>query len=271
MKKNSSYISILVLTLSLLLSAGTAQRSYAEETDYSVSETPAPDESETTVERQKTDLLTLYGNEQATTIVSVKGYTWAEKKTMFYKKKIPNDVWKSMKGKSYSKGCPVKRSGLRLLRILYYGYDKKTHIGEMVVNKKIASKCVKIFYLLYKKKYQIEKVQRIDAYNGDDEASMSDNNTSCFNYRTVSGTTKLSKHSYGLAIDINPRYNPYIRTVNGKRKVEPSNGKKYANRNKTFKHKITRKDTCYKLFHKNEFKWGGDWITVKDYQHFEKI
>lgn len=36
-----------------------------------------------------------------------------------------------------------------------------------------------------------------------DNKSMSANNTSAFNYRVISGTKKLSNHSYGLAIDIN--------------------------------------------------------------------
>ena len=37
---------------------------------------------------------------------------------------------------------------------------------------------------------------------------MEDNNTSCFNYRVVDGTTSLSKHALGCAIDINPFITP---------------------------------------------------------------
>ena len=99
---------------------------------------------------------------------------------------------------------------------------------------------------------------------------MSDNNTSCFCYRVVSGTTKLSKHAMGMAIDVNPRYNPYVHTVNGKLKIEPANGKPYADRSKSYKYKITKGDLCYRLFKQHGFRWGGEWRTVKDYQHFEK-
>ena len=99
---------------------------------------------------------------------------------------------------------------------------------------------------------------------------MSDNNTSCFCYRVVSGTQKLSYHARGLAIDINPLYNPYIRHAkDGSRIVEPANGKPYADRSKQFRYKINKGDLCYRLFIKHGFIWGGSWRTVKDYQHFE--
>lgn len=73
-------------------------------------------------------------------------------------------------------------------------------------------------------KYPIERMQLIDAYHADDLKSMAANNTSAFNYRPVAGTNKLSNHSYGLAIDINPRINPYI---NSHKKLTPTNGAVY--------------------------------------------
>lgn len=73
----------------------------------------------------------------------------------------------------------------------------------MIVNKKIAKKTVKVFYALYQKRYRIERMRLIDDYGANDEKSMAANNTSAFNYRVISGTTKLSNHSYGMAIDIN--------------------------------------------------------------------
>ncbi len=108
----------------------------------------------------------------------------------------------------------------------------------------------------------------IDNYNADDDRSMEDNNTSCFNYRVVAGTKNLSKHAYGLAIDLNPRYNPYVR--NGK--VSPENGKDYAyNRQKRndIPYKIDTNDLAYRLFMKAGAQWGGAWKTMKDYQHFQ--
>ncbi len=213
-------------------------------------------------------LKSLYKDTPATTVIDVKNRTKKEKKTMFYVKKIDDDTWKSMKGKSYHKGCPVKRRELRRVRILYVGFDKKTHIGELITNKKIAAVCRDIFKKLYFKNYELKRVQPIDAYDGDDEASMEANNTSCFNHRVVAGSSTLSKHAYGMALDINPRHNPYVIKSTGY--VSPKNGKKFANRSKKFKHKITHKDLVYKLFHKEGFFWGGDWIYTKDYQHFQK-
>lgn len=100
--------------------------------------------------------------------------------------------------------------------------------------------------------------------------SMEDNNTSCFNYRVVDGTSSLSKHAYGMAIDINPLYNPYVTYPKGKRRVSPAAGAVYADRNKDFPYKIDKNDLCYQLFTEHGFTWGGSWKTMKDYQHFQK-
>jgi hypothetical protein len=100
---------------------------------------------------------------------------------------------------------------------------------------------------------------------------MEDNNTSCFNYRVVEGSTSLSKHAYGLAIDINPLYNPYITYENdGSLSVSPASAKAYADRSISFPYKIDENDLCYKLFTEHGFTWGGNWNSVKDYQHFQK-
>ncbi len=100
---------------------------------------------------------------------------------------------------------------------------------------------------------------------------MKDNNTSCFNYRKIAGTNKLSNHSFGLAVDINPLYNPYVKTTRNKTVVSPDNAAVYADRTKNFDHKIDQNDLAYRVFTKHGFIWGGDWINVKDYQHFEFI
>ena len=111
-----------------------------------------------------------------------------------------------------------------------------------------------------------------DEYDADDEASMTANNTSSFNYRKVANSSKMSKHSQGLAIDINPRINPYI-TKYG---IAPANSQVYRNRNvatcrgKYRDYMIHRGDEVYRIFKKNGFSWCGDWKYSKDYQHFER-
>ena len=110
----------------------------------------------------------------------------------------------------------------------------------------------------------------IDNYEADDELSMRDNNSSAFNFRFISHTTKVSKHGLGLAVDINTLYNPYTKTLrDGTRIVEPATGEPYLDREASFPYKIVRGDLCWRLFTERGFTWGGDWTSVKDYQHFE--
>lgn len=174
-------------------------------------------------------------------------------------------------GTASSADVKITLDELRYVHILHYDFDGNPAEGELICNEYIAQDLVEIFYELYNNEYRLEKVLLIDEYDGDDTASMEDNNTSCFNYRTVPGKSSLSKHSYGLAIDINPLYNPYI-TYNkdGTRNVSPASGESYADRTLNFPYKIDEEDLCYKLFIQHGFTWGGSWNHSKDYQHFQK-
>ena len=171
----------------------------------------------------------------------------------------------------FSSSIEITLDELRYVHILHYDFDGNPAEGELICNEYIAQDLVEIFYQLYCNEYQLEKVLLIDEYDGDDTASMEDNNTSCFNYRTVPGKASLSKHSYGLAIDINPLYNPYI-TYNkdGTMNVSPASGESYVDRTLNFPYKIDEEDLCYKPFIKHGFTWGGSWNHSKDYQHFQK-
>ena len=77
-------------------------------------------------------------------------------------------------------------------------------------------------------------------------------------------------HGLGMAVDINPLYNPYIKMVDGKLSIEPATGAEYVDREKIFPYKIEPNDICVKLFKAHGFLWGGDWQGKKDYQHFYK-
>lgn len=192
----------------------------------------------------------------------------------FYYRPINKTVEKRIKGISYVKNKNISLNDLRYVTVKHYNYQGKVVTGEIIVNKKIADDITQIFYELYKIKYPIQSIKLIDDYGGDDIKSMEVNNTSGFNYREIAGSKKLSNHAYGMAVDINPRINPYV-TKNGKI-VIPENGKIYANRDvKTskgaYKHSMIHKnDAAYRIFKKYGFTWGGDWNSIKDYQHFEK-
>lgn len=181
---------------------------------------------------------------------------------------LSDEIFERIRGCSFRDNPHIGREDLRYLKVCHMGFDHMPHTGELIVNVKIARLCILIFKELYQQGYPIEKIRLIDEYQASDEASMSDNNSSAFCYRPVSGTDQLSLHALGLAIDINPLYNPYIHTNTGKEKCEPASGAKYADREKDFPYKITAQDVCCKIFKKYGFEWGGEWDHAKDYQHF---
>ncbi len=196
----------------------------------------------------------------------------------FYYEPLSDNLRRYMTGVSFpapetdEEASPeISFDDLRYVHILHYDFDGLIREGELICNEAIAPDLAEIFRDLYLSEYQLEKVLLIDVYDGDDNASMADNNTSCFNYRTVEGSSSLSKHALGLAVDINPLYNPYITYgENGAQEVAPASASAYADRSAAFPYKIDENDLCCKLFLQHGFTWGGNWNNVKDYQHFQK-
>lgn len=187
----------------------------------------------------------------------------------FYMSPITDEIYDRIYGKSFKEDCTLSRDDLRYLHVLHKDQDGKEHEGEMIVNVHIAEDVLDILKKLYEADYPIEKIRLVDEYDADDEASMEDNNSSSFNFRFISHTTKVSKHGLGLAVDINTLYNPYTKIVDGERIIEPVNGEPYLDREADFPYKIEQNDLCYKLFTEKGFEWGGSWTDRKDYQHFE--
>lgn len=157
---------------------------------------------------------------------------------------------------------------LRYIRLLHYDFEGDILEGELIVHATLADEVMEIFYQLFQAKYPLTSVILVDDFGqpADDTLSMEANNTSAFNYRFVTGTSTLSRHSFGAAIDINPMLNPYIV---GDR-IMPENGEPYADRSLDFPGKIDHDDLCYQLFTDRGWAWGGDWSGDKDYQHFSK-
>lgn len=179
---------------------------------------------------------------------------------------IPQSIRENMIGKSMpASGAKVGFDDLRYLRLSYVNFDGEDCVGEMICNKIIADDVMEIFKALYEARYQIATMRLIDEFNGSDDESMAADNTSSFNYRVIAGSKNLSRHAYGLAIDINPVENPY---VNSKNETSPPAAVDYIDRNSGRPHMIDKNDLCYKLFIKKGFTWGGDW-SHPDYQHFQ--
>ncbi|MBR3982639.1 MAG: M15 family metallopeptidase [Bacteroidaceae bacterium] len=190
---------------------------------------------------------------------------------VFTSVEVPDSIWDKMQGRSYPRGCGVPRAELRFLQLSHYDFNGNRHVGQMVCNRLIADDLVFIFRELYEARYPIARMRIIDEYKADDLRSMADNNTSCFCYRPVAGGKQLSKHSRGMAVDINPLYNPCLYLRSGR--VLPPEGEAYAHnrdKRKDIPGKIDTADICYRLFTSRGFRWGGSWRSLKDYQHFEK-
>lgn len=188
----------------------------------------------------------------------------------FSQQEITDSIFARIYGKSFKENCSTPRKDLRYLRVLHYNKVGEELAGELICHKDIAEDLLEIFMELHKAKYPIERMVLIDDYDADDEASMQANNTSSFNFRPASGMRTLSKHSTGMAIDINPLYNPLVKHRDGCTKVYPSNAAPHIDRTLDFPYKIVKGDLCYRLFKQHGFTWGGDWRNSKDYQHFEK-
>ncbi|MDE7385674.1 MAG: M15 family metallopeptidase [Muribaculaceae bacterium] len=191
-------------------------------------------------------------------------------KGTFIKDSIPDKIFSLMEGKSFKRNNYISRNDLSYLVVSHYDFNHKACIGEIVCNKLIADSILNVLSELFASEYEIDKFRLIDYYNADDNLSMADNNSSSFNFREIAGSDKLSQHAYGLAIDINPLYNPYVKSANQHQIIMPSEATPYVDRSVDFPHKLWENDICVQTFKKNGFTWGGDWTHAKDYQHFEK-
>lgn len=177
-------------------------------------------------------------------------------------------------GKSWKPECPIPLEDLRYLRITYLGYDNQEHLGEMIVHKDVADDIIAIFQELFEHKFPIERMQLIEAYFEEgrddraiDNAAVADNNTSAFFFRYIGGTTIVSEHGLGTALDINSAVNPFYDPQDGH--ICPPNAHKFLDRQRDdVKGLIKKGSVCEQAFKKRGWKWGGDWKNVKDYQHF---
>lgn len=180
---------------------------------------------------------------------------------------VPAAVAERMRQHSWRKGCPVPISDLAYLRLSHYGPDGAVHEGELVVHKSLAAEVLEIFKALFEQRFPITRMRLVDEYQGDDDKSIADDNTSAFNCREVAGKPGvLSKHSYGRAIDINPLKNPMVLGGN----VSPPAGSRYLDRQKQTPGLLRKGDAAVREFTSRGWTWGGAWKDMKDYQHFDK-
>ena len=171
-------------------------------------------------------------------------------------------------------GAPVGCERLNLVVFRYWGFDGRSHDGgRIVVLDAVAPAVQRIFAARYERRFPLAGAEPLEAFDGDDHASMAANNTSGFNHRVVPDTARLSLHAYGAAIDLNPVQNPFLMrrgTVIG---VDPPAGADFLNRGSHRPGKAERAglaESVVDVFAANGFaEWGGDWDDPIDYQHFD--
>lgn len=153
---------------------------------------------------------------------------------------------------------------LRRLHLSHWGYDGAVHEGDLIVEAAHAERIVQVFADVYAARFPIQRMVPVSAYGGDDGASMRANNTSGYNCRTVAGSSSLSQHAYGRAIDVNPLHNPYVKGGT----VDPPEGATWADRSRNDPGMIKAGDAVVQAFSRAGWGWGGYWSSGKDYQHF---
>ncbi|MFF5705330.1 M15 family metallopeptidase [Streptomyces sp. NPDC012794] len=169
-------------------------------------------------------------------------------------------------GASMRAGCPVTADRLRLVRMNHWGFDGKVHRGELVVHRDAVRPLLYVFGRALDARFPIRRMRVTAEYGGDDRAAMADDNTSAFNCRPVTGDSgRLSRHSWGLAVDVNPVENPY---VDRQGVVHPPAGRAYLRRDPVRPGMISSDGAVARAFRRVGWHWGGEWWSSPDYQHF---
>jgi len=161
-------------------------------------------------------------------------------------------------------GCPVGLNQLRAVTATHHDFAGNDRTGTLIVNEDAATATAAALRKMYAAGIPIRKMRPIEAYGGDDWKSIEDDNTSAFNCRNATGSSRWSNHAYGRAIDINPIENPYV-TSGGS--VAHTASVKYIART-AGPGIATPGSPLVKVFTDLGWGWGGTWSGTKDYQHF---
>lgn len=166
---------------------------------------------------------------------------------------------------TWREGCPVTVAELRYILMTYWGFDDKPHTGEMLINASVAEDIVNVFHTLYDARYPIEEMRVWSVEEMEAPPTGDFNITDSYTCRPVATQTSgWSRHSYGLAIDLNPFQNPYIKGD----LIVPELSESYTHRDWDRPGMVHHGDLVWQAFHDIGWSWGGDWSSLKDYTHF---
>ena len=165
---------------------------------------------------------------------------------------------------SYRSGCPVGPASLRRLEVSYVDYAGNPAVGNVIVHRDAAPVLARVFDRAFAAGFPIQRMVSVDAYRGNDVASMAAGNTSAFNCRKVVGNPyRISQHSYGNAIDINPAQNPYVASG----VVYPSGSGTYLDRRNHRQGMHVNGTAVLETMRAEGWSWGARW-SEPDYHHF---
>ncbi|QWF83049.1 hypothetical protein HUW46_06488 [Amycolatopsis sp. CA-230715] len=165
---------------------------------------------------------------------------------------------------TWQSACPVAAADLAYLTMSFWGFDGKPHTGEMIVNASVADSVTKVFGQLYAHKFPFEEMRVTSAAELDAAPTGDGNNTSAFVCRPTRGQKNWSAHAYGLAIDLDPFCNPYLKGDI----VVPELASAYKDRTAVRPGMILPGDATVRAFTAIGWTWGGSWTSPKDIMHF---
>lgn len=165
---------------------------------------------------------------------------------------------------TWNEDCPVDRDELSYVTVSFIGFDAKPHTGELIVHADYAEEIAAIFGQLFDRRFPIEEMRIVEPSDLIPPHWGDTNNTSSFVCRLVTGGSRFSEHASGLAIDINPFHNPYVKGPN----VIPALAGSFGDRAWPRAGMIDADDPVVAAFERIGWRWGGNWNSLKDYQHF---
>jgi hypothetical protein len=167
-------------------------------------------------------------------------------------------------GDTYRSGCPVGLADLRYLTLTFRGFDKKLHTGDLVVAASVAPAVVRAFHRLFDLGFPIEEMRLPTTADVTAPPTGDGNDTAGFVCRAARGQKRFSAHAYGLAIDINPFHNPYVKGD----LVLPELASAYRDRSWVRDGMFLASSAAVRAFTREGWTWGGTFSRPKDYQHF---
>ena len=165
---------------------------------------------------------------------------------------------------TWSRACPVDLGELRYVTVSFHGFDGRPHTGELLVNAAVAHDIVEVFRALYRARFPIEEMRVVDRPELDLPPTGDGNNTTAFVCRPSRSSTSWSQHAFGLAIDVNPFFNPYVNDE----VVLPELASYFTDRTRRHPGMHRSDGTTVRAFARIGWQWGGDWDSLKDYMHF---